>query len=381
MKVILSIDGLSYHDLDFGLMPTLKALAENNIYCKKLITHFPSVTWPMHTTFLTGKGMHEHKVFGNTFLDENKKQSAYWNGEVQKESTLGVPTLYDVLKSENKTIASVCFPLTQGAQNIDYNIPEFYDQAYFDAHCTPDFYEELKQAGFPMEEYAKWSNMTELGTMQDDLTENIMEYLIENKKPDVLLGHFLFIDSIQHVYGCHAPETKYAMRFVDSLVARLIASLKTHTKWEDVELFIFSDHGMIDICGGWDIEKAMQEANLTGAMDYANDGGALQIYALDKNRKSEIEQFLQAQDCIEKVFPLEEEKDLPRKPDFQIAFKAGVVTKEYAEKHKGGATHGYDPLLCDRMHSFAIIVDKEKRSQNIEQLDMKDLFSIIINNK
>ncbi len=381
MKVILSIDGLSYQDLDWNCMPTLKQIADENIYCKKMHVHFPSVTWHIHTSFFTGKSMHEHKVFGNTFLDESKNLHYYWNADVNKEETLHAQTFYDILKKQNKTIASVCLPLTQGAKNIDYNIPEFYSQEEFDNFSSTDFYKELQEQGFPMHRYGLWSNTPELGTLQDDLTQNIMEYLIKNKKPDVLLGHYLLIDTFEHYYGCNSAEKKFALRYVDGLIARLISCLKEENLWEDIELVIFSDHGLSDITMSWDIDKALEEAKLKEFVNYADDGGALHFYLSDLDKCNEFEQFLKSVEYINYFHKLEREENLSRKPDYQASFIEGCVTKEYALAHKNGATHGYKPDLCDRMNTFALCINKEKSSEIIEEMNITDLYSYIINNK
>ncbi len=377
VKVILSIDGLSYKDLDWEYMPTLKSIAEENIYCKKLRVHFPSVTWHLHTCFLTGKSRHEHKVFGNTFLNKEKEVLHYWNAQVNKDETIAIDTLYDTLKKQNKTIASVCFPLTQGAKNIDYNIPEFYTQEEFDNHCSQDFFTELKEAGFAMHRYGEWSKTPELGALQDDLTQNIMEYIIKNKNVDLLLGHYLLIDTFSHYYGCFSAEKIFAMRYVDNLIAKLIACLKSENLWEDIELLIFSDHGLSDITHTWDIEHALKQAQLKDFVDYTDDGGALHFYLKDLSKSSELENFLSSLDCISHIEKLEREENLHRKPDYQVSFVEGYVTKEYAGSHINGATHGYAPHTCDRMNTFALFINKEKSSEIIEEMNITELYSYI----
>ncbi len=381
MKVILSIDGLSYLDVDWKYMPTLKSIADEHNYCKKVRVHFPSVTWHMHSTFFTGKNLHEHKVFGNTYLNKEKEICHYWDASTKKEETIAVETLYDNFKKDNKTIASVCLPLTQGAKSIDYNIPEFYTQEEFDKHCTKDFYNELIDAGLPIHRYGKWSKEVDLCPLQDELTQNIMEYIIKNKQVDLLMGHYLLIDSFQHEYGCNSAEKIFAMKYVDNLIARLICCLKENNYWEDIELLIFSDHGLSDITHSFDIDEALEKAGFSASINYTDDGGALHFYLENINISQAFEDFLSSIDCIEKFIKLEKEQNLERKPDYQISFKEGYVTKQYFLEHKEGATHGYDPLLCDRMNSFALFINKEKSSEIIEEIDMTELYSYTTNNK
>ena len=208
MKIIISIDGLSHGDLNLQLMPNLKRLLQKGYGLQTVQTIFPSVTWAIHTTVSTGRLPDTHTVFGNIFLEKNQEK-AYWNDDVKKEETIAVPTFYDEFARKGKIVLSVCWPLTQGAKHIAYNIPEFYSQEEFDCSCTKDFYEELKQAGYPMEHYGEWSVERDSVILQDELTEQIMEYVLQNKKIDVLMGHFLAIDTMEHFLA--VKREKYSL--------------------------------------------------------------------------------------------------------------------------------------------------------------------------
>src|SRR3954465_14162240 len=66
--VLVSIDGLaaSYLDDPRAEMPTLRMLAKSGARAKGMVTSFPSVTWPAHTSLITGVVPAKHGVVGNS---------------------------------------------------------------------------------------------------------------------------------------------------------------------------------------------------------------------------------------------------------------------------------------------------------------------------
>src|SRR5688572_36433 len=65
--VLVSIDGLaaSYLDDKRAELPTLRKLAAEGASARGMITSFPSVTWPSHTSLITGVHPAKHGVIGN----------------------------------------------------------------------------------------------------------------------------------------------------------------------------------------------------------------------------------------------------------------------------------------------------------------------------
>src|SRR5262245_10078713 len=66
--VLVSIDGLaaSYLNDARAELPTLRKLAKTGAVAKGMITSFPSVTWPSHTSLITGVHPARHGVIGNS---------------------------------------------------------------------------------------------------------------------------------------------------------------------------------------------------------------------------------------------------------------------------------------------------------------------------
>ena len=69
--VLISVDGLaaSYLDDPRANLPTLRMLAKKGARADGMITTFPSVTWPSHTSLVTGTRAASHGVIGNSVFD------------------------------------------------------------------------------------------------------------------------------------------------------------------------------------------------------------------------------------------------------------------------------------------------------------------------
>lgn len=96
--VMISIDGLRpefYKDHSWPA-PNIQALARNGVYADGVRGVFPTVTYPSHTTILTGALPAKHGIYYNTpFEPEGQTGNWYW-----EESLIKVATLWDACKQK-----------------------------------------------------------------------------------------------------------------------------------------------------------------------------------------------------------------------------------------------------------------------------------------
>jgi len=127
--ILISIDGFRP---DFYLeekwpAPNLKLLAQEGAYALGVRSVFPSVTYPSHTTIITGAYPAEHGIYYNSpFEPEGETGRWYW-----ESSLIKTETLWDAVQKSGKKSASLIWPVSVGAP-IDYNIPEVWtlDKSY-----------------------------------------------------------------------------------------------------------------------------------------------------------------------------------------------------------------------------------------------------------
>src|SRR5688500_10867878 len=81
--VLVSIDGLaaSYLDDKRADLPTLRKLAAEGASARGMITSFPSVTWPSHTSLITGVHPAKHGVIGNAVWDRKNNRGITYVGD------------------------------------------------------------------------------------------------------------------------------------------------------------------------------------------------------------------------------------------------------------------------------------------------------------
>ena len=83
----------------------------------------PTVTFPSHTTLVTGASPAEHGMLANTPFDplNANRDGWYWYAE-----DVRVPTLWSAAAARELTTASVNWSVTVANRDIDYLIPEFW---------------------------------------------------------------------------------------------------------------------------------------------------------------------------------------------------------------------------------------------------------------
>ena len=246
--VLVSVDGLGASLLaDTTLeLPALRGLIGRGALAAGLRPVFPSVTWPCHSTLITGVPPTRHGVLGNHVLDRASGEIVSHYGD-RTDRPIQVETLCDRVVGAGLTAAAVCWPKTRGMTCLADNIPEFYEQELFERHASPTLWDELAEAGLPIHRYGEWSRQHALGPLQDSLTAAAAVHLVSRRPPDLLLVHFLLVDSFQHDYGVNSAEARWALQYVDGLIGRLLISLERAGRLDGTVVAVLGDHGFVPV--------------------------------------------------------------------------------------------------------------------------------------
>jgi len=121
--IVISIDAFSEdHWEEAKKLPNLSYLINNGSSTAELKSVFPTLTYTVHTTMVTGVYPDKHGIIHNhpfqPFVPK-KEQTWYW---YQKD--VGVPTIYDLLKTKKMTTAGLLWPVSGKSSSIKYNLPE-----------------------------------------------------------------------------------------------------------------------------------------------------------------------------------------------------------------------------------------------------------------
>lgn len=291
--LLISIDGLSFPLFEDPTleMPTLRKLAQRGIR-GPLAPIFPTMTWPTHTTMITGNLPRRHGVTGNRHYDRKKRRvEPAWR--VARSELIRTPTIFDQLKKAGIDSASIQWPGTQSDPSIRWNIPEVYGRKAYQNASTQSWLKELRKAGIPTEWLSHFSKREMF--LQDASTCAIARYAVRQHRPRMLALHFLAADTLGHLYGPGSAPMRWALRLIDGYLAQVLAEYEQAGILDETEIVIVSDHGFIEVKTSFDLDKLLVELGLVenkrrperGPVYSLSQGQVAFVHFLDAKKRDE----------------------------------------------------------------------------------------------
>jgi predicted AlkP superfamily pyrophosphatase or phosphodiesterase len=234
--VMISLDGFAGWALDDPRLPapTLRRLAARGAAGAMRPVN-PSVTWPNHTTMVTGVTPARHGVLFNGLLVRQPGVPPRIEPWRDKHEMVRVETLYDAAHRRGLTTAQVDWVAIQNAPSITWEFRERVEPASQIAR-------EMVKAGLVSEEdLATFGSQNIL--WRDHIWTTAAIHLLKAHRPNLLLFHLLNLDSTEHRYGPRTPAAMTAMAHLDSQVARIIDALDETGLAPRTTVFVVSDHG------------------------------------------------------------------------------------------------------------------------------------------
>ncbi len=236
--VIISLDGFAGWALDDPHLPvpTLRRLAAAGVVAAKGMRPVnPTVTWPNHTSMVTGVNPSKHGVLFNGVLIRQPGVPPRIEPWRDKAEMVRARTLYDAVHEAGRSTAQVDWVAIQNAPTITWAFPERPDP-------TGEIARELAKAGSISEEdLAAFSSRNIV--FRDHIWTSAAAYIFRHKTPNLLMFHLLNLDSTQHRYGPRTPAAMTTMALLDSQVARIVDAIDRSTVKDRTTIFIVSDHG------------------------------------------------------------------------------------------------------------------------------------------
>lgn len=372
LLLMLSIDGLraDFVDDPSVALPALRGLIARGARAQRMTPVFPTVTWPCHTSIVTGVSPARHGVLGNMVFDRASGRPVEHYGD-RTDAPVLAPTLWDRLHARGERTASICWPKTRGAAAVADNIPEFYEQELFEQYASRPLWTELTQKGLPVHRYGPWSKSHPLGPMQDWLTLEAARHVLATRPPRLMLLHFLTLDSFQHDHGVGSPEARWALLQMDALLGRLLETLGELGRLETTTLMVFGDHGFVNVETTHHLndvlrEEGLLEVNGRGEVTRrsawaAGNGGAAHLYVLDGAPRATVGRLAERFGALPGIDVLGAERfvamGLPEphpgsmQGDLMLAADDGVFLTGHATPEAAAAApvyraaHGHSPSL------------------------------------
>ena len=367
--VMISIDGLAAHYLDDpkAPMPTLRELAKEGARASSMKAVAPTVTWPNHTTLVTGDYPARHGVVGNNYFDREagKKIQLISDPEFDKDQIVKVPTIYDVAKAAGLKTAAIRWPASRNAKTLDWTIPDVGTNQLMQRYTTPSLLQECRAAGIYGDKVDFLMNgKADVGAVKT------FELILEKHHPQLALLHIIDTDHQQHIHGPNSPEAYAAIKVADDQVREIWDILKKEYPGK-ATLFIVSDHGFSSNDELVLPNVLLRKAGLLnvkglrvigGSIETVIQGGCEFVYITDTAHHdaiaSKVREACKNAKGIEKVigpdeypeYGVADPKADPHSPDLIIFAdngcyfgdtSAGAIS--FADKPERKGSHGHDP--------------------------------------
>lgn len=242
--VVISIDAMGSADLvgDLSATPTLKEFKEKGTHVKEIEPIYPSLTYPSHTSIVTGVYPKTHGIVNNTKLQSHvASPDWFWyRKDVQ------VPTLYDVAREQGLKTAAFLWPVTAKSK-IDFNIAEIFPNRIWTNQVLVSL--QASSPLFLFEMNRKFGKLRQ-GIQQpylDDFVTACAVDTLKRKQPDLTLIHLVDMDSQRHAHGVKSSEANQAFLRQDQRVKKIIDATKAAGTYEQTVFAILGDHYQIDV--------------------------------------------------------------------------------------------------------------------------------------
>jgi predicted AlkP superfamily pyrophosphatase or phosphodiesterase len=390
--ILISIDGLRpefYLDPSWPA-PNLQKLKDQGVYAKGVRSVFPSVTYPSHTTLVTGAYPARHGIYYNV-VRGGKKGQWYW-----EENFIKVPTLWDAVRQAGLTSGAVMWPVTVGAP-IDYNFPVRRadgDEETNQLDITLPYVTPKNLVSEIEKETGKLTAADFNGNHSIDITIGKMgAYILKTHKPNLMALHFITVDHAAHTHGRDHQTTKEKVALVDSMIGEVMKTVKDAGMEKNTAIIITGDHGFVNSTHVFspNVLLAQQGLSGNGEVSFQGAGGAAFLYLKNQADVSLLEKVKAALNALppdqKKAFRIVERSELDNigvNPEvaMALAMSKGYIANNEAKgplikPKKGGGNHGYFPDFDEINTGFIAVGAGIGTHKEIPSMGIKDVAPVI----
>lgn len=263
--IVLSVDSLQTDDLEFlEKLPNFKKILNRAAVVKNVREIYPTLTYPIHTTIITGVHPQKHGIFHNQ-VPKVLRESSDWSimGEewYWYSDSVKVKSIVDAANEAGMITASVLWPVMAG-KKPHHNLAEIWPTSasrdlkeVFQRSCSSSVMELY---------YDKYVGSLDWSTKPDfdEYGVTCSTEIIKTFKPHLLLQHIVGLDHARHVHGVNHEEVDKTLVKVDGMLGQIIAAAKTADIYEETNFVILGDHGQIDIENVFNLNVLLSQKGL-----------------------------------------------------------------------------------------------------------------------
>ncbi|TKC65543.1 alkaline phosphatase family protein [Pedobacter hiemivivus] len=392
--ILISIDGFRpdfYLDKSWPA-PNLQSMMRNGAHSKGVRGIFPSVTYPSHTTLITGAFPAHHGITYNTM--PNDKLVYEWTTDSRKIKS---ETLWQAVRKAGMKSASISWPISVGAE-IDYNLPEIWSatnmsdrKSAIAEFATPKgFFSEIEEYAIGK---AEVNDLNLQYLTMDENNSRMAAYIIRKYKPEFLSIHIVGVDGAQHKEGRSGEGVFKALASADHAVANILDALIKAGIKDSTTVIVTGDHGFVDINKVLAPNVWLKELGIDSKVDtqepvakFQAAGGAAFFHLKDKNDVKLLakvrKKLTELPDSYKSLFRIVERAELNKfGADPHASFALAPVKGVYIQDKdsgpvlgptKGGA-HGYFPDIPEIQTGFVAIGPGIEKGLLIEGIGLEDV--------
>ena len=239
--LMIAIDGLrpqEWQRRDNGLdLPALRGLAAGGTSAA-VTGVLPTVTYPSHTTLITGATPRRHGIANNLTFDPLRGNADGWYWYA---SDIKADTLWQAASRAGQKVVNVHWPVSVGVPGLTANLPQIWrtgmpdDDKMMGALATPGLLaaQEAEAGPYP-------TGKDETITSDEGRTKHAIA-LMRRLKPDFATVYLTGFDHEQHEAGPDSPAARAVLVRIDVAVSQLVAAARAINPQTTV--VIVSDHG------------------------------------------------------------------------------------------------------------------------------------------
>jgi predicted AlkP superfamily pyrophosphatase or phosphodiesterase len=294
--VLVTIDGFpSYLFRDPTLpIPFLRQLAAEGAVADAMTVSNPSITWPCHTSLVTGLLPQSHGVlFNGLLVRQGPGKPPKIEPWVDKSKLVLAPTLYDVAHAAGLTTAESDWVAVTRPGTITWSFGEI-------PTANGVVEKEMMAAGLiTADDIAGMQSGQSRGKTiwRDNMWTNAAIHMVKQHRPNLLLYHTLNTDATHHRYGPGTDPSYTALAYADRLLGDLIHAVEESGLRAKTTFIVTTDHGFKKVSQFAYPNVVLKQAGLikTSGPNVAQcdayamtQGGIAFVYVIDPSRKAEL---------------------------------------------------------------------------------------------
>jgi predicted AlkP superfamily pyrophosphatase or phosphodiesterase len=397
--LMISVDGLKPEYVleaqAHGLkIPFLRGLVRDGAYARGVNGVWPTVTYPSHTTLLTGVSPAEHGIYNNLEFDPKNTYANAWFWYARQ---IRVPTLWQAAHEAGLSTASIGWPVSVGA-GVDFLIPEYWrvarltdvdpsDALLMAVMSRPDDLLQKMQAR--LGPYMRGNDPSPPG---DEIKTRYALDIIKTQKPQFMTIHLSSLDEQQHKFGPFSAQANQDLEVIDDQLARLFAASRANDP--KAIAVVVSDHGFVRITHKVNLMQPFLRAGLIQsggewkAQPWSGAGMAAVMLRdpADSQTEAQVRDLLQTMKAdpgngIAEVLERDAMKKRGAFPDasFLIIMRLGYyaladATSPLASEVQGtSGSHGFSPDYPEMRAAFFIAGPGIAHHRDLGLIDMRQI--------